>query len=345
MGMSASQARFLSLTARQTNLEFEGQQINQQRTSLSNESAAYYSRLTAMAVPTPPSTADYTKVVYNFSDGQETSTITSMIAQRNGYYLVSYSTSIPTSSVVPNGTVLVLRENSGTAEEPNYSYYVGTSKLRDAGEDDPQDTYLASLSAEDRAQTLRQERQYLAILQEKYNDNDWMVRYTKNSVGTYSPVFYSKTQLKNTKYNNNGISISGIKSYSPGDTVEVYEQKGLKARTEMGVDGRYKSLTIYTETEDGEVETTYQLEVNVKTDEAAYNDAMNKYNYDKELYAQQIQDINSKLEIIQAQDRSLELKLKQLDTERQALTTESEAIAKVISKNISDTFNVFSKSA
>lgn len=38
MGMSDSQARFLSLTARKTNVEYEGQQINQQRTTLSNES-------------------------------------------------------------------------------------------------------------------------------------------------------------------------------------------------------------------------------------------------------------------------------------------------------------------
>ena len=64
MGMSASQARFLSLTARKTNVEYEGQQINQQRTTLSNESSSYYSRLTNMDVPTPPSSSDYTKISY-----------------------------------------------------------------------------------------------------------------------------------------------------------------------------------------------------------------------------------------------------------------------------------------
>ena len=31
MGMAASQARFLSLTARKSNIEYEGQQINEQR--------------------------------------------------------------------------------------------------------------------------------------------------------------------------------------------------------------------------------------------------------------------------------------------------------------------------
>ena len=45
MGMAASQARFLGLTARKTNVEYEGQQINQQRTALSNQSASYYTNL------------------------------------------------------------------------------------------------------------------------------------------------------------------------------------------------------------------------------------------------------------------------------------------------------------
>ena len=57
MGMSASQARFLGLTARKTNVEYEGQQINQQRTTLSNQSANYYNNLLGMEVPVPPSVA------------------------------------------------------------------------------------------------------------------------------------------------------------------------------------------------------------------------------------------------------------------------------------------------
>ena len=60
MGMTASQARFLCLTARKSNVEFEGQQINQQRTCLSNQSASYYSELCNMVVPIPPSIEDYT---------------------------------------------------------------------------------------------------------------------------------------------------------------------------------------------------------------------------------------------------------------------------------------------
>lgn len=81
MGMAASQARFLGLTARKNNVEFEGQQINQQRTSLSNESANYYNDLLGMSVPVPPSIDDYTKTTYTFEDGSLMNQITALIAQ------------------------------------------------------------------------------------------------------------------------------------------------------------------------------------------------------------------------------------------------------------------------
>ena len=69
MGMAASQARFLGLTARMNNIEYEGQQINQQRTALSNKTASYYSDLLGMAVPTCPSVEEFTQTVYTFNDG------------------------------------------------------------------------------------------------------------------------------------------------------------------------------------------------------------------------------------------------------------------------------------
>jgi len=69
MGMAASQARYLALTARKSNVEYEGQQINQSRTALANQSANLFSQMLNMAVPTPPSTADYTSTQYTFKDG------------------------------------------------------------------------------------------------------------------------------------------------------------------------------------------------------------------------------------------------------------------------------------
>ena len=73
-----------------------------------------------------------------------------------------------------------------------------------------------------------------------------------------------------------------------------------------------------------------------------YNNAMNQYYHDVEEYQKLVADINAKTEIIQQQDRTLELRLKQLDTEQNALQTEMEAVKKVISKNVETTFKTFS---
>ena len=66
MGMAASQARFLGLTARKTNVEYEGQQVNQQRTALSNESAGLFNQMLTLQVPVPPSATDYYNMRYSY---------------------------------------------------------------------------------------------------------------------------------------------------------------------------------------------------------------------------------------------------------------------------------------
>ena len=77
MGMAASQARYLALVARKSNCEYEGQQINQARTVLSNQSANLFNQMLGLSVPVPPSTQDFTKMQYSFTDGINESTIDS----------------------------------------------------------------------------------------------------------------------------------------------------------------------------------------------------------------------------------------------------------------------------
>ncbi len=94
MGMSASQARYLSLTARKSDLEYRGQQINQSRLMLSNQSANLYSSMLSMSVPTPPVETDYMKDIYTFSMNGDTVTLTSskLSMGRDGYnYDIIYS--------------------------------------------------------------------------------------------------------------------------------------------------------------------------------------------------------------------------------------------------------------
>ena len=376
MGMAASQARFLSLTARKTNVEFEGQQINQQRTTLSNESANYYSQLCNLTVPTPPSTEDFTKTTYTFVDGSETNTINSIIAQGSGKYIVNYTQSFQTENVVTNGVVVTTRqyrEDGTDRNDPsNYDYYIGANKLRtmETGHqidlERPEeileyiqdDKYLMSLYNEQKYEEINKifllEDKFFTMLNEKYvgpdesNWEDWFVRYQLNSgSSTYEPIFYNREQIYNASYNDKtGSSLSGIKSYVYGETTESKEVRNAKARVEQDITGRYISIFIYDTDVAGEIinedkGTEYKLTATTESDDRAYNDAMNQYNYDKAKYDQEIQAINAKIEIIQGQDKDLELRLKQLDTEENAISTEMEAVKKVISKNVDSSFKTF----
>src|SRR5574344_1708273 len=84
MGLAATKTRFLSLTARKSNIEYQGQQINQQRTTLSNRSSSAYSQMLTLAVPTPPSSSDFTKVNYQFEvDGVRYQTVDSSAVAKN----------------------------------------------------------------------------------------------------------------------------------------------------------------------------------------------------------------------------------------------------------------------
>lgn len=385
MGMAASQARFLGLTARKTNVEYEGQQVNQQRTCLANQSANYYNDLLGMTVPTPPSVSDFTKTVYTFNDGNLSNSISSLIAQPNGQYLVSY-VSKWTNDYTPvsaGNAVLTKKENNPGSEAKNSSdYYFGSVKLRDLGVitlntnneeqtvkydngwkyldangdwqtitdisdytmPEDADEYLKSLSFDQLAKLLTEEAQLEAIFDAKYGTStedisSWYVRYEQNtSTGTWSPVFYNKDIVEDATYSETGTSQSNIPQYKMGSAEEVEEIRGVEARLEQDATGRYINITL----NPGEAsEVTHALTTNTVTDQQAYDDAMNQYEYDKNKYDQAIQEINTKIEIIQAQDKNLELRLKQLDTEQDAISQEMDAVTKVVEKNIEKTFNTF----
>ena len=400
MGMAASQARFLGLTARKTNVEYEGQQINQQRTTLSNQSANYYNQLLGMSVPVPPSVADYTKTVYTFEDGSLSNSISSMIAQSNGEYLISYTSSWTDDfAAVSAGQSIITRKDIGTDDQGNtiFDYYVGSKQLREltdqltfkaqeydadgnpvgdavsglfydkekkkyyknydeknntysneytptAGNSvkytcDFDDEYLKTLSADQIANLKEEEKNYIEILNQQYGEAEWMVRYVQNtSTETWTPYFVKKDVLDSAIYSDTGSSQSNIPAYTIGSAQKTEEVKGVTARLEQDSTGRIISVTLNPGNPD---EVTYAVTTNTLTDQAKYDDAMNQYEYDKYQYDQAIQEINAKIEIIQAEDKNLELRLKQLDTEQDAISTEMDAVQKVIEKNTESTFKTF----
>lgn len=420
MGMAASQARFLGLTARKNNVEFEGQQVNQQRTTLSNQSANYYNDLLGMSVPIPPSVDDFTKTVYTFEDGALTNQITAMIAQNDGTYKVSYlrqwvddfsvvsaTTSIINTSdketgpyfvgaqelrvlnklkdgdyevsgyqmqgkdMVKGNTVSLTDNATGTSysavtytDANGVAYYL--TKIGDneywydnegnlAKDNLPKatikytgdDEYLKTLSSDQINQLLKEEQEYMNLLQAKYGSGEYMVRYIKNTTtGEWNPYFYKLSDLQSAKYDENGNSQSNINCYKIGSETKSEEVKAVPdCKIEKDSSGRYINLTMPQHDMDGNkvegTDITYALTTSTVTDQDKYEDAMNQYEYEKYQYDQAVQEINSKIEIIQAEDRNLELRLKQLDTEQKAISTELESVGQVIQKNTESSFKTF----
>ena len=124
--------------------------------------------------------------------------------------------------------------------------------------------------------------------------------------------------------------------YYNASYVRTRVEQTREALLETDGNGRFKSVKF----EDDSL--VYALNTETVTDDDAYQDAMNEYNYKVQQYEKAIADINAKTSIIQQQDRTLELRLKQLDTEHNALATELDAVKKVIKDNVDKTFKTFS---
>ena len=143
-------------------------------------------------------------------------------------------------------------------------------------------------------------------------------------------------------YDDRAIADNGIDSQL--EKLPFYKAVYLKTKIEetskalLETDGKGRFTSVRFEDDS----TVYTLNTETITDEDAYQNAMNQYYYKQEQYDKAVRDINAKTELIQAQDRTLELRLKQLDTEQNALQTEMEAVKKVISKNVESSFKTFS---
>lgn len=324
MGMSASQMRYCMLTGRKNDVQFQGQQINQQRTSLATETSAYNAQLLNLSVPTPPSSNDYTKTAYTFESNGESRTITGTqyktanyqvdnITYPAGTYLVYYSTDSITSKGKSSGSSRFSSTNANGVT--TYTTSQGTILTPVVtNQNDP------DYSATDISNT--------ALIEQDCGlpNGTNFYKYTSNGVAKYVSAANLATNANTT----NAISTYYVDENA---TVTTTSQLGGCA-VDWNESGRMTSIT----DNDG---NTFTLSVNTVNDEAAFNDAYNQYEYKKASYDKEINNINAKICIVASQDKKLELKLKDLDTQNNAIQTELDSVKEVIKKNVEQSFKAF----
>lgn len=266
MGIAASQARFLQCTARKSNVEYQGQQINEARTILANKSAATYSEMLSLKVPTPPSQADYTRIKYSVTLGglkidltdAEVSDIKSLITDSNKTQLVGSGASC--------------------------KYYKG--KVTGSG-----------TGATEQKIVINGQSYYFAVRTDS-TDTTYYPNSINATTGRLASLYLDKT----TSFTNKTPATANDTEYNSG-------------------------AVLFT--------------VSEEIDQAAYDDAYNQYKYDQYVYEKEIDNINAKTSLIHQQDQSLELQLKQLDTEQATLKTELDALDKVIKDDIDKDYKTF----
>ena len=421
MGMSASQARYLGLVARQNDLEYQGQQINQERTVLSQQVTDLYNSLQNMTVPTPPSTTAYTTITYSGSIGATSYSFDASTVRpgTNGNYIVTVSQQGIGDSLKKNtstakvdyntvGNVnLVVAKKTGddgallqvkASDLTNYyvmqGNFVRKANANDFDHDEAKGTYTFKKYEE--GKEMEKEKAYYQaapsgsgspfVLTGSEISNNSATTVNGNGIFTLESALANGyiTQSQKETYEqaiaNSGLINTDGKKYD-ADSFYIYFDKensnqvnfvlqsDINDRNDNAVtyafitgatinvpytyddckldfdtSGRISSLSIPNYNEAGEIVsyTAMKVEAKTVTDDAAYKDAYAQYEYSKYLYDKTQQEINAKTEVIQQEDKQLELKLQRLDNERTQITTEIEAVDKVINDNIEASYKTFS---
>lgn len=325
MGMAASQARYLSLTARKSNVEYQGQQVNQKRTSLSNQSANLYNQMMTMEVPTPPDSESFYYQTYSFTSPYDNKKYT--ISDFNTVYntvTIQYTEDIPIVQKA-NKYMLYKYENG----EHNFTCNgVAATLTALANIDDP--NKLAAIgngNQEYWASCLDENGSYIpgSIYQVDFNNESYYItkeQYENLINGQESTNFNIWKFGQTTTTRTTDVNVSNF----------TFNSTGRLASIQVSED--YNNLGI-------SKDEPISLDFTKVKDDEAYEAAMNDYKYKQAQYEKIYADLNAQTEIIQRQDKNLELQLKSLDTEQNAIQTEMEAVKKVIDKNVESTFKTF----
>ena len=314
MGLSASQTRFLTLTARKSNVEYQGQQINQARTALANQSSQLYTQMMNLKAPTAPSVYEYVinPATKPALDWENPSAYPMNDADAKNF-CIYYAGNAPSfkNFNIPEYEV---SQVNGVDVYSKVSYDENGKKQLTQIAGTPTGTYCTLTTGKDEAGNERSFMQVHVAEDEKFTYN------------AETDLFELKEGVdENTKLP------QYIQAYNDASSFyTTYSKPNRKAIYDKDAN-----------VENGAKPIGYSESATLNVNQAQYEAAMDQYEKDLAEYEKILDQINAKTQEIHESDKKLELQLKQLDTEQEAIQTEYEAVKKVIDKNIENTFKSF----
>lgn len=291
MGLAASQGRYLCLTARMSDLVYEGQQISQQRMALAKESSAAAEE-------------------YNEAMSNTVLQANILDAQGNNQSLqLTYD--IITSKDSFSGLGMRIVDLNGNVVVPKKAY-----------------TMTASTTGEDgtaQTETFNSSAQFIT----KYMND--LSADEANAMGGWDLT--KLAAYYNEHYPNNTLNLSvtsNIDESLKGDNEKyLYDEKCTDPEylQEMLTTGQW--LIQQQDSDESWDEITWQGSTRISEVLDTSDDAAAEAKYE------------AAMQELQKQDKLLELRLEQVQTEESAVETEIDSIKDVISKNIEDSFGTF----
>ncbi len=324
MGLAASQARFLGITARKSNIEYEGQQVNQQRTALAEEVNALYNKLIALKLPIAPDTTEFYESNYSFK-------ISDTSSKNNGDYVIKNYYENPDGE-----TYFVTAErtyNTIEAQGSNLSYsgwklyYNEENQLMIVDEmNNKEYNVTENVSEEKRKEMVDLINQGAFTEEDKIPEDTNFFSYKVDGKTHYIPDFI----VNNYKDTNSRLDSYTEESVSKKETVSFEN-----ARITFDENNRMSAIKLDDSSTKLDVGTTRTY------DTEGYDAALRDYTMSKDEYDKRVADLNAQTESLQQEDKVLELRLNQIGTEQNELQTELEAVKEILKKNIDNTFKTF----
>jgi hypothetical protein len=338
MGLSASQARYLGLTARKSDKEYQAQQINQQRLEISDKlqeiSTAYTdginNRQLMFSVPVGNG-SEVTKVALSYS------TITAQYPEGLGYKLVEASSgrAIQPSSESVEERIQNLKDEADKKYNSaiNDSYYFVDNSSEEG-----------QLSGANLASFLSSSNYTVNNALGETVDNATLAETVKDMSSTelhsyFSEQGYSFNNIVLEKVDGEKYTAATQARYDAYNKAEALrnEQSDTSIYDDRCNDNDYLEKQLRNGTwmlqkvnQDGEYENVSYSSVGNIVDELDTSD-------DAKVTA----DYDSQTEYWEQKDKQLELQLQQIETEHSSIETEIDSVKKVIEKNVEASFKTF----